>query len=264
MRVRYYSLKLRLFRAYYSRIILICLLFSKLFRYNWRRSKFMEEAHRPLPLYASAIIFELATMKGQDDNHASRLIRVVQVFIGSAVMVTIFYGGYYHCSCIPYPTSDELAPRMAYACRCNLLPAATLVWAILAVMLGRMRKRALNPLAGKEHILQLEKAVLANTLEQFVVYLVTSLALTSLLHGPETRLIALYAVAFTVGRVLFNVGYRINWKTRGVGMTTNLWSSLFIIGYIGYVMSTRGLWYGIETATVASTTGTDPGAKTEL
>ena len=203
-------------------------------------------------------------MKGQDDNHTSLLYEVVQFFIGSAVIVTIFYGGYYHCSCIPYPTSDELALRMAYACRCNLLPAATLVLAIIAVMLGRAGKKVGNPLAGKEHILQLEKTVLANTLEQFVVYLVTSLALASLLHGPEMKLIALYAVAFTVGRVLFNVGYRISWKTRSLGMTINFVSSLFIIGYIGYVMSTRGLWYGIETATVASTTGTDPGAKTEL
>ena len=110
-------------------------------------------------------------------------------------------------------------------------------------MLGRVGKRVGNPLAGKEHLLHLEKAVLANTLEQFVVYFVTSLA--SLLHWPEMKLIAHYAVAFTVGRVVS--WYVVSQSRQLLDMCSPL--ATFLCG--GHP------WYGIETSTSDSTTGPD-------
>ena len=117
-------------------------------------------------------------------------------------------------------------------------------------MVGNKRRTsgAGNPLAGKDHLLQLEKNFLANTLEQFVVFLVSTLVLITYLQGEEMRLVPLSAIAFFVGRVLFRVGYGIAYYYRGWGIMINFISQGFIVGLTGYLMFTRGFMFGIAAA----------------
>ena len=135
---------------------------------------------------------------------------------------------------------------MAYALHCSLPPVATLIFAISAVIAGRVKNP--NPLAGKEHLVQLQKNILTNTLEQFTVYFTTSMVLACYLQGPEMRLVALYAMAFTVGRILFNIGYRIGWVHRAAGIGVMAYSLLTVLVITVYTIAGVGFFGTVEVA----------------
>ena len=113
-----------------------------------------------------------------------------------------------------------------------------------------------NPLAGKEHLLQTEKNVLTNTVEQLHIFLLLVVTLTTYLEPSEMRIIPLYSLAFITGRVLFMIGYSISPRYRSVGMGTNFILSFFFIGYAIYLMYLHGFMYGTLTANPTATTGT--------
>ena len=64
---------------------------------------------------------------------------------------------------------------------------------------------ALNPLSGNEHFLLKEKNILANTVEQALVFLMLSLVLTTYLDPSEMKIIPLYSLQWVVGRILFQI-----------------------------------------------------------
>ena len=188
---------------------------------------------------------------------------VLEYLIALAVTVTILYGGYYYCDCIPVPRSNDFSEKLLYAARyCTFPQAVFLLIAVLRVGAKRGSANALNPLAGKEHLLQTEKNVLTNTAEQLHIFLFLVVTLTTYLEPSEMRIIPLYSLAFIVGRVLFMIGYGISPKYRSVGMGTNFILTFFFIGYTIYLMYLRGFMYGTWlTANPTATTGT---AKSEL
>ena len=172
-------------------------------------------------------------------------ILLIQTVISLLTTITILYGGYYHCPSLPVPASDDFSSKLVYTFRCAFAPLVVLVVAI--AMVGNMRRTtaAGNPLAGKDHLLQLQKNFLTNTLEQFVVFLVSTLVLITYLQGEEMRLVPLYAMTFIVGRVLFRIGYGIAFYYRSWGMMVNLFSSWFMVVQITYFMFTRGFTVGM-------------------
>ncbi|MCG8626954.1 MAG: MAPEG family protein [Proteobacteria bacterium] len=188
---------------------------------------------------------------------------VLEYLIALAVTVTILYGGYYYCDCIPVPRSNDFSEKLLYAGRyCTFPQAVFLFIAVLRVGAKRGSANALNPLAGKEHVLQTEKNVLTNTAEQLHIFLFLVVTLTTYLEPSEMRIIPLYSLAFIVGRVLFMIGYGISPKYRSVGMGINFILTFFFIGYTIYLMYLRGFMYGTRlTANPTATTGT---AKSEL
>lgn len=191
-------------------------------------------------------------------------VYLLQTFIALTVTVTILYGGYYYCHSVPIPRSNDFIEKLLYAARyCTFPQAVLLLFAILRVGAKRGSTSALNPLAGKEHLLQAEKNVLTNTVEQLLVFLLLVVALTTYLEPSEMRIIPLYSLAFIVGRVLFMIGYSIHPKHRSIGMGINFNLSLFFIGYIIYLMYLRGFMYGILTDSSNPTTTTGTG-KSEL
>ncbi len=189
------------------------------------------------------------------------VVPIILAFLSSiAINAFIFYGGYYHCSCIPHPVPGAgLDSKLFYTLRCTLPLLVVLLTAI--AMVGRIRgsSKALNPLAGHENLVQAQKNILNNTLEQLIVWLLCTGVLVTYLDGEEMRLVPLYAAAFVVGRVLFWLGYP---KHRGWGMSINFTSSFLIVGFVVYFMSTRGLMFGIETADLGGVGTT--GNKVEL
>jgi hypothetical protein len=173
-------------------------------------------------------------------------VYILQNIIAYAVSVTILYRGYYYCDSIPIPRSNDFSEKLLYAARyCTFPQAVFLLVAILRVIAKRAYAGAVDPLAGREHLVQTEKNVLANTLEQLLVFLLLVVSLTTYLEPLEMRIIPIYSLAFIVGRVLFTVGYSINPRYRALGMVINLSSSSFIIGYVIYLMYLRGFMYGI-------------------
>ena len=131
------------------------------------------------------------------------------------------------------------------------------MFAIFRVGSKRGSTPALNPLSGNEHLLQTEKNVLMNTVEQLVCFLLFMLALTTYLEPLEMCIIPLLSVAFIVGRILFMVGYSFSPMHRSLGMSVNIFSNFFSIGYIIYLMYIHGFMYGsIANASVPTSDGT--------
>ena len=183
----------------------------------------------------------------ENDQITKEHLRIVLLhsFFGLATTIFILYGGYYHCPSLPVPASDDFSSKLVYTFRCAFAPLVVLVVAV--VMVGNMRRTtaAGNPLAGKDHLLQLQKNFLTNTLEQFVVFLVSTLVLITYLQGEEMRLVPLYAMTFFVGRVLFRIGYGIAYYYRTWGIMVNFFSSWFMIVQITYFIFTRGFMVGM-------------------
>lgn len=179
------------------------------------------------------------------------------------IVVTILYAGYYYFHSIPVPKSNEFSEKLLYTLRyCTFPQAMFLMFAIFRVGRKRGSTPALNPLSGNEHLLQTEKNVLMNTVEQLLCFLLFMLVLTTYLEPLEMRIIPLLSVTFIVGRILFMVGYSFSPKHRLLGMSMNFFSNFFSIGYIIYLMYIRGFMYG--TFTNASVPTSDGAGKTEL
>ena len=173
-------------------------------------------------------------------------VYILQQFIGYAITGTILYGGYYfYCNSIPIPRSNDFSEKLLYAARyCTFPQAVFLLVAILRVIAKRALAGAVDPLAGREHLVQTEKNILTNTVEQLLVFLLLVVTLTTYLDPSEMRIIPLYSLDFIVGRVLFMVGYNIKPRYRALDMVTNLSSCFLFIGYVIYLMYQRGFMYG--------------------
>ena len=176
---------------------------------------------------------------------------IIPVYIAEAVTgviltVGIFYGGFYLCDSIPVPRSGTFADSMTYYIRCCVFPCCLVVFAaILLVARKRGSTPALNPLSGNEHFLLKEKNILANTVEQALVFLMLSLVLTTYLDPSEMKIIPLYSLQWVVGRILFQIGYGINPLYRSLGMIMNILATFLFIGVVSYLIYTRGIMYGI-------------------
>ena len=145
------------------------------------------------------------------------------------------------CPSLPVPASMDFTSKLIYMVRCIFPPLMVLQVAILLVINGRRSLGVANPLAGQDHLIQLQKNFLSNTLEQFIVFMVSTLVLITFLNtSEEMRLVPLYTTTFIVGRILFRIGYGIDWIYRACGIQINFFSMWFITGLIVYFMFTRG------------------------
>ena len=192
------------------------------------------------------------------------ILWMAQLLAAVVTMLFIFYGGYYFCPSLPVPASMDFTSKLIYTVRCIFPPLLVLQVAILLVINGRRSLGVANPLAGQEHLIQLQKNFLSNTLEQFLVFMVSTLVLITFLNTPEEmRLVPLYTTTFIVGRILFRIGYGISWIYRACGIQINFFSMWFITGLIVYFMFTRGFMFGLDTTPVPSGTNLGSG-KIEL
>ena len=170
----------------------------------------------------------------------------IQVLLAVSTVAVTFYIGYYHCQCIPVPQSTEFTTKVTYTFRCMIPALIVLLLSVVGVMHARVTTAVVNPLAGCEHIVQLSKNNLSNTVEQFSILFLSSIILITFLESPEEmRLIPLYSLLFVISRILFRIGYAINPGFRAWGFHANMYANFFIVGLIIYFTMTRGFMFGI-------------------
>ena len=175
----------------------------------------------------------------------------IQILVGTLIVVLVLYTGYYHGNFIPVPVSTDLASRLAFALRCSLPMVVVLFAAIVLVAIKRAATAAVNPLSGNEGIVQLEKNVLSNTFEQFVISFTLMMIAATYLDSPQMlKLLPLYSFLFVVGRILFRIGYGINPLFRTVGMSITFNATIIIFGVVIYSTLSKGLVYGLQEETL--------------
>jgi hypothetical protein len=121
-----------------------------------------------------------------------------------------------------WPINSSLADvssRLAYALQANAFAVLPLLIGIMAVGNSRFLSEAIDPTLRKEDLgTQINGRVVENTLQQYVLFLIGTLALSVNLTAEQMRAIPAAALVFVVARFAFWIGYRIHPLYRAFGM----------------------------------------------
>jgi len=157
------------------------------------------------------------------------------VAIGAAGgVVSMALGVWALTNALPAPEiSDALAERLAYALRANVLAILPLFVMIITVANSRFLSDAIDPLRRAESpSMQVDGRVVDNTLQQSFVFVVASLALSTMVPLHYLQVVWACAIVFVVARFVFWLGYRINPLYRAPGMSATAYMNLGMILFL--------------------------------
>ena len=137
-----------------------------------------------------------------------------------------------------WPGNPDLAGvtnRLTYALQANAFAAIPLLVGIIVIGNDRFLSEAIDPMLQKEDVpTQINGRVVENTLQQFVLFCVSTMALSVNLTAAQMRIIPAAAIVFVGARIAFWVGYRIHPLYRAPGMAAT--------GYLNVGLLAFALW----------------------
>ena len=171
------------------------------------------------------------------DHKKQQMIVLKGIGLGALIFVaalfvlkTYFPEGCAVCTTGAKACCGSLMKRISWGLQWNVLPLMSVFGSMLIVSLSRMFSDAINPLKGKEsEKLIINKNILQNSLEQFVLFFASSMAFVTLCPKPCLKAIPIMAIIFLLGRVLFRIGYHKDPLQRGAGFAVTVFS------YIGFL-----------------------------
>jgi hypothetical protein len=120
-----------------------------------------------------------------------------------------------------------LAERIAFAVQLNVIAALPLFAMLMAVANSRFLSEAIDPLAKRETAAQLiDGRVAANTLEQGILFLVATLALSTVLPPAQLQVLTAMTIVYVLARIVFWFGYRLHPLYRAPGMAATTYINL--------------------------------------
>ena len=135
------------------------------------------------------------------------------------------------------PALSDLASRLAYTLQADAFAVLPLLFSILAVGNSRFLSEAIDPTLHKEsQAMEVTGRVVDNTLQQFLIYLVGTLALAAGLTADEMRVIPAATIVFVVARVAFWIGYRIHPLYRAFGFASTAYLNIGILAFAFWTM----------------------------
>ena len=176
------------------------------------------------------------------------VIFVTQASISLSLVSSALYCGYLYGKGIPVPREPlGIETNLAYALRCLFPLMVVQLFFIGRVGNTRFVSKAANPLSGNDHLVQLQKNISTNTLEQLVMFSIGLLSLSTLLGTQqELRFIPILCLLFIIARFLFAIGYSIQPRYRAAGMSMNFLLLFFIVGAHMKLLYERGLLWELE------------------
>ncbi|MEG4021586.1 MULTISPECIES: MAPEG family protein [unclassified Microcoleus] len=157
--------------------------------------------------------------------------RGISAFIFCLTFVLI---GYYVIG-LSLPLFNTPESRLIFTLRCQIFPLLMLFAGIVAVGNGRFSSPAINPLANAEsEAMRINVRYLSNTLEQFVLFFVGSLILSTFLDTYSIKLIPILATLFVFGRIAFWIGYLKEPIERAFGLGVTLYPTIAVLIYDAY------------------------------
>ena len=137
----------------------------------------------------------------------------------------------------PPVIADTAGDRLAYAVRWATLPAALLFAMYGAIGNARFFSEAIDPTLGKEsHRMVVDGRVADNSTQQFLLFLVGSLALSVTLPAHRLSIIAAVSITFVICRIAFWIGYRIKPVYRAFGFASTAYMN------VGMLVASIWLW----------------------
>ena len=159
------------------------------------------------------------------------------VAIGAASGVLTMVAAIAGISLISADTSalTDVAGRLAYTLKANALAAIPLMVGTITVANNRFLSEAIDPTLHKEDQATLVNGrVLDNTLQQYVLFVIGTLALSVSLPASQMKVIAAATIVFIVARFAFWIGYRIHPLYRAFGMAATMYLNIGILAWVGW------------------------------
>ena len=133
------------------------------------------------------------------------------------------------------PLMNTMEQRLIFTLRCQIFPTLMLLAGIIAVSINRFSTNAIDPLANAESAkMRVHLCYLSNTLEQFVLFFIASLVLSTFLDAYSIKLIPILTILFVLGRIAFWLCYLQHPLNRGFGMVVTLYPTIIILFYDAY------------------------------
>lgn len=128
------------------------------------------------------------------------------------------------------PPLTGVADRLAYAVRWATLPATLLFVMYAAIGNARFFSEAIDPTLGKEsQKMIVDGRVADNSTQQFLLFLIGSLALSVTLPDRKLSIVAAVSITFVICRIAFWVGYRIKPVYRAFGFASTAYMNLMML-----------------------------------
>ena len=137
---------------------------------------------------------------------------------------------------LPAPAiADMPAERLAYALQANAVAVFAFFIMLAAIGNSRFLSEAIDPTRRAEDPAQvIDGRVADNTLQQNFVFVVASLALSTVVPLQHLQVIWACTIVFIVARSAFWLGYRLNPLYRAPGMSATAYMNLGMLLYVIY------------------------------
>ena len=133
----------------------------------------------------------------------------------------------------------DLGGRLGYALKANAFAAIPLMVGTITVGNNRFLSEAIDPTLHKEDQATLINGrVLDNTLQQYVLFVIATMALSVSLAPAEIKVIAAATIVFIVARFAFWIGYRIHPLYRAFGMASTMYLNIGMLAWAGWKIAT--------------------------
>jgi hypothetical protein len=177
----------------------------------------------------------LARLGSAGETHVNQAQKTVGIGAATGVSLMIL-GVWALTTALPPPSiPDAPADRLAYALRANVVALVPLFAMLMAIGNARFLSDAIDPTRRAESkTMEIDGRVAGNTLEQTFGFVVTSLALSTLVPLAQLQAVWACTIVFVVARVAFWIGYRINPLYRAPGFAGTVYLNLAMIGYVLY------------------------------
>ena len=131
------------------------------------------------------------------------------------------------------PCLADTGNRMSYALQANAFAVLPLLVAVMAVGNDRFSQCGHRSDIGEKRtfVTRINGRVADNALQQFVLFFVATMALSTQLQPETMRLIPACALVFVAARAAFWIGYRIHPLYRAFGMAATGYLNLGLIGF---------------------------------
>ena len=138
---------------------------------------------------------------------------------------------------LPDPEAADIASRIAYALKWDAVAALPLFAMLVTIGNARFSSEAIDPTLGKESTkMKVDARVASNTLEQFAIFFVATLALAAGTEGEAVKIVGAAAITFVLMRTAFWIGYRIKPLYRAFGFSSTAYMNLGLL--------IAAIWFG--------------------
>ena len=135
---------------------------------------------------------------------------------------------------LPVPQiADVVAERLALALMANTVALVPLFVMFIVIGNSRFLSDAIDPTRRAEsRTMDIDGRVADNTLQQNFVFVVASLALSTIVPLHSLQVVWACTIVFVIARCAFWLGYRINPLYRAPGMSATAYMNLGMILYV--------------------------------